>query len=111
MVLVKVRLCVRDSCEPNLNFYLDYFLFLSDLHTFITLKTPFVSNGPIAQSVEHGANNGKVLCSRLIRTRFNFLSGLLSPFNYFAYIQCLKILICCMFAIKWSVCSVGKAWY
>ena len=28
----------------------------------------FVSNGPLAQSLERGANNGKVLCSRLVLT-------------------------------------------
>ena len=84
-MLVKVRASVRDSYEPDLTFYLDYFLFLSDLHKFITLKTlfssTFVSIGPLAQSVERGANNGKVLCSRLIRTRFDFLFGLLSLFK------------------------------
>ena len=33
-------------------------------------------SGPLAQSVERGANKGKVLCSRPIRTRFHFLFGL-----------------------------------
>ena len=41
----------------------------------------FVSNGPLAQSEERGANNGKVLCSRLMRTRFHFLFGRLSLFK------------------------------
>ena len=44
----------------------------------------FVSNGPLAQSVERGANNhnnGKVVFWRLIRTRFHFSLGLLSLFN------------------------------
>ena len=41
----------------------------------------FVSGGPLAQSVERGANNGKDLFSRLIRNRFHFLFGLLSLFN------------------------------
>ena len=41
----------------------------------------FVSNGPLAQSVERGAKNGKDLCSRLIRTRFRFLFELVSLFT------------------------------
>ena len=41
----------------------------------------FVSNGPLAQSVEHGANRSKVVFSRLIRTKFLFLFGLLSFFR------------------------------
>ena len=44
----------------------------------------FVSNGPLAQSVERGANNhnnGKVVFWRFIRTRFHFSLGLLSLFN------------------------------
>ena len=40
-----------------------------------------VSDGPLAQSVERGDNNGKVVCSRLIRTSFHFLFGLLSLLN------------------------------
>ena len=47
----------------------------------ILICSMFVSNDPLAQSVERGANNGKVLCSRLIRTRFRFLFGLLSLFT------------------------------
>ena len=45
-------------------------------------------NGPLAQSVERGANNAKVMSSRLIRTRFPFLYGLLS------LCTALKMLIC-----------------
>ena len=41
----------------------------------------FVSNGTLAQSVERGANNGKVVCSGLIGTGFHFLFGLFSLFN------------------------------
>ena len=51
----------------------------------------FVSNGPIAQLVERAANNGKVLCSRLTRTRFRFLLALLFLFSQIAYIHCIKI--------------------
>ena len=40
----------------------------------------FVSNDSLAQSVERGANNSKVVCSGIIRTRFHFLFGLLSLF-------------------------------
>ena len=40
-----------------------------------------MSSGPLAQLVEDGADNGKVLCSRLIRTKFNFLFGLFSLFK------------------------------
>ena len=83
------------------HFLFGYFLFLSDLRTFFALKmlccNKFVSNGPLTQSVERGANEGRVMCSRLIRTRFYFLFGLLSLFKKFAYIQCLTILICCTF--------------
>ena len=43
-----------------------------NLRTFIALKilfwSTFVSNGLLAQSVERGATNDKVMCSRLIRT-------------------------------------------
>ena len=42
----------------------------------------FVSNGPLTQSVELGANNDKVVCLRLIRTRLHFLFGLVSLFKY-----------------------------
>ena len=41
----------------------------------------FVSNGTLAQSVERGSNNGKVVCSVLIGTRFHILFGLFSLFN------------------------------
>ena len=47
----------------------------------MSIWSKFVSGGPLAQSVERGADNGKVLCSRLIRNRFHFLFGLLSLFN------------------------------
>ena len=50
----------------------------------------FVSNALLAQSVKFGANNIKVLCSRLIRTKFHFLFGMLSLFKQFAYIHCIK---------------------
>ena len=70
---------------PNFTFYLDYFLFLSSLRKFITLKfliwNTFVSSSQLAQLVERGANNSKVLCSRLIRTKVHFLFGLLSLFK------------------------------
>ena len=46
----------------------------------------------VAQSVEHEAHNTKVMCSKLIRTRFHFLFGLFSVFNELAYIHCLKII-------------------
>ena len=52
-----------------------------------------VSNAPLDQSVDRGANNNKVICSRLIRTNFHFLFGMLPLFNQFAYIHCIKILI------------------
>ena len=38
-------------------------------------------SGPLAQSVERGANNDAVVCSRHIRTRFVFLFGLVSLFK------------------------------
>ena len=40
-----------------------------------------MSSGPLAQSVEHGANDGEVVCSRLIQTRFRFLFGLVPSFK------------------------------
>ena len=96
-----VKSCVPDSYRPDLTFYLHYFLFLSNLRTFIALRmlicSMFVSNGLLAQSVERGANNDKVQCSRLIRTRIHFLFVLLSLFRYFACIQFLKMFISCTF--------------
>ena len=47
-------------------------------------------NGPLAHSVECRANNTKVVCSTLIRTRFQFLCELISVFIEFAYIHCSK---------------------
>ena len=84
-MLITLRSCFRGSYGPDFTFYLDYFPFLSSLRTFIALKmlfwSTFVSNAPLAQSVDRGANNGKVACSRLIQTRFHFLFGLLSLFK------------------------------
>ena len=40
-----------------------------------------VSNAPLAQLVECGTDNGKVVCSRLTRAGFHFIFGLLSPFE------------------------------
>ena len=70
----------------------------------------YVSNGPLAQLVERGANNRKVLCSRFILTRFHFLFGLLSLFKSFGYIHCIKHVNLFCICIKWSVSSVGRAW-
>ena len=47
----------------------------------------FVSNGPLAQLVERGANNGKVLCSRLIWTRFHFLFANWITFSFYHRFQ------------------------
>ena len=84
-MLIKVRCCIRDSYEPDLTFYLDYFFFLSSLRTFIILKiliwSTLVSSVTLAQLVERAANNGKALCSRLTRTKFRFLFALLSLFS------------------------------
>ena len=44
------------------------------------ISSTFVSNDSLAQSVKRGANNGKVMFSGLIRTRFHFLFGLVSLF-------------------------------
>ena len=38
-------------------------------------------NGPLAQSLNRGANNAKILFPRLIKTRWLFLFGLVSPFK------------------------------
>ena len=84
-MLITLRSCFRGSYGPDFTFYLDYFPFSSSLRTFIVLKCYFrvhvIANGPLAQSVERGANNGKVACSRLVQTRFHFLFGLLSLFK------------------------------
>ena len=76
MVLITVRSCFRGSYGPDFTSHLEYFLFLSSLRTFIALETlfwsTFVSNGPLPQSVERRANNGKVLCSRPNRSDFTF---------------------------------------
>ena len=37
-----------------------------------------MSSGTIAQRVERGAIDGKVLCSRLFPTRFHYLFGLIT---------------------------------
>ena len=80
-----VKSCVRESYGADFPFYLHYFLFLSSLRTFTASKmlfwNAFVSNAQLAQSVERGANNGKLLCSRLIRSSFHFLFGLFSLFK------------------------------
>ena len=73
----------------------------------------FLSNGPLAQSVERGSNNGKVLCSRLKQITFHFLFGLLSLFELLPYIQsvqCLKNAKLFYICIEWSVSSVGRTW-
>ena len=57
------------------------------------ILSPFVSSDLLAQLVERGANNAKVVSSRLIRTSFHDLSGLLSVFNKFVYNNRLKMLI------------------
>ena len=109
-----VRPCVRDSYGPDFTFYLDRFLFLSGLHTLIAQKlliwNTFVSSGLLAQSVERGPDNGKVRCSRLKRTGFHFLFGIVSLFKWFAYIHCTKIVNLEYICIKWSASSVGRAW-
>ena len=69
----------------------------------------FVANAPLAQLVERGANNGKVVCSRFIRTRFHFLFGLVLLFKTFAYNHCIKTVNLEYICIKWSVSSVGRA--
>ena len=82
MVLITLRSSFRGAYGPDFTFYLDYFLLLSSLRTFIALKrlfwSTFLSNGPLVKSVARGANNGKVVFSRSIRTRFHFIFGLLS---------------------------------
>ena len=45
------------------------------------IYSSFVSNGPLAQSLERDASNDKVMVSRLIGTRFHFLFGLNSLFK------------------------------
>ena len=84
-MLITLRSCFRGAYGPDFTLYLDYFLLLSSLRMLIALKrlfwSTFLSNGPLVKSVARGANNGKVLCSRLKRTRFHFLFGLLTHFK------------------------------
>ena len=52
------------------------------IHRSKTINLVYVGiNGPLAHSVKRGASNTEVLCSRLIRTRFYFLFGLVSLFK------------------------------
>ena len=48
------------------------------LYKFLNCYYLIIING---QSVERGANNAKVVCSRLIRTRLHLSFGLLSLFK------------------------------
>ena len=77
-------LCSR-LIRSSFHFLFGLLSLFSSLRIFIALKmlfwNTFVSNGPLAQAAERGANNGKVLCSRPIRSRFSFLFGLLSLFK------------------------------
>ena len=85
MVLITLRSSFRGAYGPDFTLYLDYFLLLSSLRTFIALKRlflcTFLSNGPLAQSVDRGANNVKVVFSKLIRTRFYILFRLIPLFK------------------------------
>ena len=67
----------------------------------------FVSIGPLAQSVERGTNNGKVVCSRLIPSRFHFLFGLLSISKYLRKFTAYRMLICCTFISSDKLCVRG----
>ena len=59
---------------------------------FKNVNLEYVSiNGPLAQSVERGANNVNITSAKLIRNSFHFLCGLISVFNEFACIHCSKI--------------------
>ena len=82
MVLITLRSSFRGVYGPDFTLYLDYFLLLSSLRMLIALKrlfwSTFLSNGPLTQSLDRGANNAKVVFSRSIRTRFHFIFGLLS---------------------------------
>ena len=66
-------------------------------------------NALVVQSVKRGANNAKVMCLKLLRTRFHFLGGIISVFNEFAYIHCLKIINLEYVLYQWSGISVGRA--
>ena len=106
-------LCSR-LIRTRFHFLFGLLLFLSRLGTFIVLNmlicSTFASNGQIAQLLERGANNGKVLCSRILRTRIHFSYGLLSLFKYFAYIHYIKSVNLFYVCIAWSDSSVGRAW-
>ena len=80
------------------------------LHKFLNYYCLIIINSPLAQSVYRGANNAKVVFSRLIRTRFHFIFGFVSLFKKFAYIHCFKNVILGYICIKWSLGSVGRAW-
>ena len=93
MVLITLRSCVtRSHFLCGLISVLNEFAYIHCLK--VIILEYFYINGPLAQLVERAANNTKVMCSKLIRTRFHFLCGLFSVFNEFVYIHvhCLKII-------------------
>ena len=85
MEIITLRSCVRDSYKPDFTFYMDYFLFLSSLCTFIAFKNVNLEyvciNSQLAQSEQPGANNAYFMSSTLKRTRFHFLCRLFSLFE------------------------------
>ena len=72
----------------GLHFVFKYFPYINCLKN-VNLEYICI-NGPLAQLVERGANNTYIISSRLTQSRFHFLCGLLSVFNYFPYTNCLK---------------------
>ena len=64
----------------------------------------------MAQSVERGANNAKVISSRLITTDFHFSCGLLSVIFKinFAHINSLKTIIWSTFVVKGSLAQSAE---
>ena len=70
----------------------------------------FVSNGPLAQSVEHGANNGKGRVFEAHTDQISLFIWISFSFQVVSYIHCIKIVNLEYICSKWSASSVGRAW-
>ena len=66
----------------------------------------FVSNAPLAHLVERDANNGKVVCSRLIRTKFHFYWDYILFLSSLRTFIALKVLIWSTFVSSSSIAQL-----
>ena len=82
VVLITLRSCVRNSYRPDFYFLFGlvslfkYFAYIYCIKMIIC--STLGSNSPLAKLESVNANNGKVVRSRIMRTRFYFLFGLVS---------------------------------